>query len=111
MNTQAKPKGDAMKTKGSQYTPGPWKVKEYRQMYSVIGPDMKECVCTFPPADNAYANARLIAAAPELLEACRKGLARVKELTALAGHAEGYSYETVRVLADAIAKAEGRKCA
>jgi hypothetical protein len=54
------------------------------------------------PEDEA--NARLIAAAPELLEACRRVAARATELVMLGA----LPLDDVRVVQLAIAKAEGR---
>lgn len=57
----------------SKHTPGPWKVakprKSYRDgkmMYGIVGP---ECVIDYEDWGFTRANARLIAAAPELLDA------------------------------------------
>lgn len=67
----------------NKHTPGPWKVSNYRP-YDIIARDPKES--TYECGDNRYdpiatvyrnhtqeflANARLIAAAPELLEALK----------------------------------------
>lgn len=53
------------------------------------------------PEDDA--NARLIAAAPELLEACRRVTARASELLTLGA----LSLDDIRAVQLAIAKAEG----
>lgn len=50
----------------TKHTPGPWKIEE-RVIVSVTGQNVSGCVVSrMTPAD-----ARLIAAAPELLEACK----------------------------------------
>jgi len=62
----------------SKHTPGPWKVakprKSYRDgnmMYGIVGP---ECVSDYEDWGFTEANARLIAAAPDLLDACKAAL-------------------------------------
>ena len=42
----------------------------------------------------------------ELLEACKRGLERVKQLTKYSGHKLLFSFETIEILEQAIAKAE-----
>jgi len=52
--------------KRTKYTPGPWKVDSSRLSVSALGLVIAEVTQA-----NAVANARLIAAAPDLLEACK----------------------------------------
>lgn len=65
------------------YTPGPWRT--YRDKNQRVSQIMSNNgrICTIHPSDaNGEANARLIAAAPELLEAleiCRKAITRLDE--------------------------------
>ena len=58
------------------HTPGPWKHGEgvcNHKVYSVAQPEKDEIVrCYGDTPEEAEANVRLIAAAPELLEALRK---------------------------------------
>lgn len=60
----------------SMHTPGPWKVakpqRTYRDgnlMYGIVGP---ECVIDYEDWGFTEADARLIAAAPDLLEALKE---------------------------------------
>ena len=59
-----------MKTK---HTPGPWVIENNRSFPMIVARDGGKydgaCIC--PEVCNGEANARLIAAAPELLEACK----------------------------------------
>ena len=99
----------------SKHTPGPWEVKPYawqRGNVSVFAPKFGRapygaCVAYTPCSDGvggaegALANARLIAAAPELLEA----LKRIDEMCAAPPN---FSDATMQEIARAaIAKAEG----
>lgn len=63
----------------AEHTPGPWRVNDHRMRTSpkVYGPWMRgrggprKIADIYGPGDSdVYANARLIAAAPDLLEAC-----------------------------------------
>jgi hypothetical protein len=64
-----------MTTQNAQHTPGPWTVSDWNQAPStaVIGSDASCIARTFSPLagtiKDAQANARLIAAAPDLLAA------------------------------------------
>ena len=85
-------------------TPGPWYANQ--DCIEIDGPegprDVKLAVVL--QADNAAADARLIAAAPELLAA-------LKELVAYddgSNEPEDYGYELLQRCKAAIAKAEGR---
>lgn len=55
----------------SEFTKGPWSVYTRRGSEMFIGPSHNCTVASvcFPPVGDAFANASLIAAAPELLEA------------------------------------------
>ena len=102
----------------AKHTPGPW--RQYnpdgraiwsdrrgigeRAIAKVYGPTTRECMETF-------ANARLIAAAPELLEAARKKLADCRdygECNDAALMPGEYCSTECADLARSIAKAEGR---
>jgi len=94
----------------TQYTPGPWNVKRtngnmkgWRVDDSIGGVDITGEIRANDGgySDEAKANARLIAAAPDLLDACKDALATLNQ------H-EGIPSETSDRLASAIAKAEGR---
>ena len=83
-------------------TQGKWKAKLYTRRDSnnvrwVESEDGKQSICqTFKP--NAEDNARLIAAAPELLAACKMGL----KLARMTNYPDEYHIE------QAIAKAENK---
>ena len=64
-----------------KHTPGPWKISNYRP-YQIIARNPKESTygvgddkfptLAEPCGENKQANAKLIAAAPDLLEACKE---------------------------------------
>ncbi len=56
------------------HTPGPWRIERYEDGSKAIAPSEGFVVCTMAvvPPERIEANARLIAAAPELLDACKK---------------------------------------
>jgi hypothetical protein len=98
----------------SRHTPGPWKVSGCRMARKGFENPMIECGETHEPLiaellgqDRAWetkiANARLIAAAPELLEACK---AAVTQFEANADYAFS-DREVIKAIQSAIAKAEG----
>jgi len=87
-----------------KHTPGPWQINEKRDdAWEILGPDGDTIytICELGyTGGNASANATLIAAAPELLNAC------IAAKAVLASHyGEG---ATLMILNAAIAKAEGR---
>lgn len=55
----------------TKHTPGEWEIKSEtaRQNARVIHKEQGFCIATINPIDEAEANAKLISAAPELLEA------------------------------------------
>lgn len=95
----------------SRNTPGPWYAKRegYSTVYvkaRILGRLIQEvaaCGPTDAGQDQQDANARLIAAAPELLEALKAFVADWSDDTGMSGP----SYESVRFAREAIAKAEG----
>jgi hypothetical protein len=95
------------------YTPGPWEVKEkrgYIEIRETVSPDhdLVATVDAVPPgiARDIRENARLISAAPELLEAGRKA---VELMETSSDERDGFKWvETIRALHSAISKAEGR---
>lgn len=87
----------------SGHTPGPWTVNGFGGEFVVIArllPDGVAVSAHTSKRIDEIANARLIAAAPDLLEACRLSQ---DLLVALAGGGE-----VLRKVGAAIAKAEGR---
>lgn len=108
-----------MKTKkNSMHTPGPWTVKPRERdghADTIIAPngrafvqvgthEAEEQVLDYPHENTQTANARLIAAAPELLEALKVALYELEEI-AERPNARRYAAEASRA---ALAKAEGR---
>jgi hypothetical protein len=99
MNTEK----DKQAGERTQHTPGPWMASVNSIIVFARGQDR---ICTLNsnetlfPKSEREANARLIAAAPELLEACKVALNYCSQLP------EGSALELR--LSDAIAKAEGK---
>ena len=95
-----------------QHTPGPWKVVKTENKHRHV---IYSCVCkvTEINTENSFhdgiglgegiANARLIAAAPELLEALRHMIYAVEDLT----HGDAEDIMAVKEARAAIAKARG----
>ncbi len=92
-------------------TPGPWKVLSSKdgEPIEVIGADRTgvirmRSICR-PTTENGKSNANLIAAAPELLEACE----RLLENYQVARHINGHTRDTedIRFARVAIANAKG----
>lgn len=111
-------------------TPGPWQISTENQ--TIIKQDMSliglpnggvligsacghESSGFFPTTDQAAANARLIAAAPELLEACQTALAFVAGWAGVYQHDHGLPdfhprhKEAIEQVKYAIAKATGEE--
>ena len=92
-----------------KHTPGPWNYQEESDAYTHIVRDSDGkyvCGCSQHTSGDAEANARLIAAAPELLAACKLIAAYVAN-----GDADCRSNTFMAALQQgnaAIAKAEGR---
>ncbi len=96
------------------HTPGPWSC-DYGDLsvYCETGAE----VCEVTPGNNddgtaisvaeMQDNTRLIAAAPELLSACRQAVSAITYLLSNDDDDPGYA-DTLNTLAAAIAKAEGR---
>lgn len=91
----------------TKHTPGPWLTDEmmpgdqYRYVFAAKGP----IVCRVSAFAAGEANARLIAAAPDLLAACKKAIAELDDYCA--DHSNVWDfYEKLR---SAIAKAEVRE--
>lgn len=78
----------------SKYTPGPWEttqtlrgVKSFKTMVSAFpGEGSPIPICTASPSDTGEANARLIAAAPELLEALKELIRNTRPIRPLSQH-------------------------
>lgn len=97
----------------TQHTPGPWKVSQSASLSA--GRPVKtrdgQAVALCPAAglglpfdqacDQADANARLIAAAPDLLEACKRALDIINKETC------GFYGDDRKIIESAIAKATG----
>lgn len=56
---------------GPDFTPGPWKASKWATGWTVSATDYHYSVCHLEGCNNADANARLIAAAPDLLQALK----------------------------------------
>lgn len=87
-----------IKTKSiAKYTPGPWEVWTIKNDRM----DRIEHYVENAKEEEGHANASLIAAAPELLDACKEALAHFNKYTA------GIALDCKDSLRIAIAKAEG----
>lgn len=89
------------------HTPGPWRIGDAG--HTVFGPPngspSPRTVATVVPHNDRRDNARLIAAAPDLLEACKDCLERLQAYSE-----RGLSFPLTTAKArTAIAKAEGRE--
>lgn len=89
----------------SKATPGPWSIKaEFENECVVFGGDRMICECYEDgeeQTDEDRANARLIAAAPDLLAACEAAWNCIAELSPTQARVE-----TAQMLQAAIAKAK-----
>lgn len=106
----------------SGHTPGPWSLIKKMDGFTAVGAQSliaRVYSQAFRDLENEKANANLIAAAPDLLEALRKAIAELNEIRARDGvpytHAgyqasvtEEYFSSVVDEGFSAIAKAEGR---
>ena len=96
----------------TQHTPGPWRVrKDGAGRLAGVSDETRKFDCfvwggVAVDADLMEANARLIAAAPELLEALKEAHA---ELIRLGAETDAvYASPAMRLIFTAIAKAEGK---
>jgi hypothetical protein len=99
-------------TRRGKHTPGPWRINRDRNIEAGDGNVIRVCgvimPCGYvPDGDEGYANARLIAAAPELLDSLKDALKTIEA----SDHwwmdcpdKGGFNADTIRA---AIAKAEG----
>ena len=98
-----------------KHTPGPWEVSEewhgdlYIDSYIEGEGDtaLAKIVNNVCKTDQAEANARLIAAAPDLLEACKEALNVLEDWDDLNQPDDGPEWLFVTAMKDAIAKAQG----
>jgi hypothetical protein len=96
----------------SGHTPGPWKVQDDRTTDGTfrVFPHEGPSICNLRHGE-MEANARLIAAAPELLRACEEALNALLDYVPLLeahGSVMGYGHAVIVRLKAAIAKAEGK---
>ena len=96
-----------------KHTPGPWSVSDYSK-YHVVMPNGRLLCSTgvgvsggHPDRKEDYANARLISAAPDLLEALKGLLADIEEYQSI-NKLGGENNHWQVISRAAIAKAEGR---
>ena len=108
-----------MTTETTKHTPGPWKITNGVDIWpddcdmegmrhiahcTPSGYDCDECILQY---DEVIANARIIAAAPELLEACTELLDTVDYLMHNEGNADKCARISIGGAIAAIAKATG----
>jgi len=113
--------GDGARGKGCgvKHTAGTWEFKRENdglESFRVSGGGLiladvlfKRTYQHAPQEDEARANANLISAAPDLLQACRSALKVVSEIADI--NCENRAGWAHKALDAAIAKAEGRPCA
>jgi hypothetical protein len=96
----------------AKHTPGPWRVNwEYHpiEIESVADPKPKNCIVAEIPAEEndtlACADARLIAAAPELLEALQELVKRCPFVATATGVQAEISFAQIKQAQSALAKA------
>ncbi len=89
----------------SEHTRGPWEVGQYPWLIDDNAGDELAQVCT--SRGEYEANARLIAAAPDLLTACKEMLQRIKEYQDLDGLLTAKERASRDRMIVAVAKAEG----
>ena len=89
------------------YTKGEWKVEAEYNVYNLQGDYVCSCGVNGRDPEIGKANARLISAAPELLEACYKALEafRLDTDTVTIIQRKDRAYELIK---QAISKAEGK---
>ena len=90
----------------TKHTAGPWKFND-GYVRAEDGTPVAD-VRLDNPKEEEDANAALIAAAPELLEAAKKALDCIKGFDTAFADGDGDKLEEVRLLEAAIAKAEGK---
>lgn len=99
----------------SNHTPGPWKIEDEEASggWPIIASDgadgyiyVAQCEWIGDGDEQSKANARLIAAAPALLEACKEILRALAFVPGIKGHKE--MMEACSSVGIAIATAEGR---
>jgi len=104
-----------MSAERSQHTPGPWYAYQPAEGRTRIGRSLNglsaDYVCTLFDGPNKTANARLIAAAPELLDALKDTAGYLEAIDNAANQiGERSAIQTkLATIRAAIAKAEGRK--
>lgn len=94
-----------------QHTPGPWDVTHYDNRVFVeprgrSGMDEYICEVGLPSGDRVYEDARLIAAAPELLAACEAAYRALRSYQ-YGNSATDLAKETADDISAAIEKARG----
>ena len=112
-----KGKAPSTATGTMSHTPGPWKVVRERRRFNIhdgpLNQGLATCYETGGTLGRAEANARLIAAAPELLEIAKRAIVNLNDWAASEEEreyditAEGLR-SLSRALGEVIAKAEGR---
>lgn len=82
----------------TKHTPGPWRINQYDEPVDASGENIRAKGLALTNTDEAKANTRLIAAAPELLAA----------LKAWADNPDGWSVDQVNAAQVIIRQAEGQ---
>ena len=95
----------------SKHTPGPWRVESE---LTIVGCDGYELACIPPPDDGTgarpaedLANARVAAAAPALLAACKAAEAALNKLHSASMTSAATAWPALEIVVAAIKKAKG----
>ena len=94
---------EATKEKHATHTPGPWKVSSHQTQIHSERYGIVAALQRFTEKSTTHANARLIAAAPELLEQCKLFEKVLNELVVM-GEADIEERDKLR---EVLAKVEG----
>ena len=96
----------------SKHTPGPWTVRRYKAGYEITTPTATAEAVVTRLVSASFHDARLIGAAPDLLEALREITDRLGALDLYSGEGTAELSSAIVIATDraraAIAKAEGR---
>ena len=92
-----------------EFTPGPWAVNPNKAQVDVMPSMVPVCLLLWPTEhrseEETEANAHLIAAAPEMYEACKTALT----VTGGSKNWDGLTHGFLVEIEKAVAKAEGRR--
>lgn len=91
-----------------KHTPGPWQIGRYDDIVDASGEIIRAKGLALTRGDEAEANSRLIAAAPEMLAALKDAMRSTRKDFKTGADGDRQHREAWAEQFDAIAKAEGR---